>query len=38
MIPESLTVKQVRNTIAAEMDTLKMMMEDQVDLEAALAA
>ena len=38
MIPESLTVKQVRNTIAAEMETLKAMMESEVDMEAALAA
>ena len=38
MVPESLVLRQIRDTITAEMDTLKMMMENEVDLEAALAA
>ena len=38
VVPESLVVWQIRDTIAAEMDTLKAMMESEVDLEAALAA
>lgn len=38
VVPTSLMVRWIGNTVQQEMDTLKMMMEDEVDLEAALAA
>jgi len=38
ILPEALVVRQIRATIESEMDTLKTMMENEVDLEAALAA
>jgi uncharacterized membrane protein len=38
ILPQSLLVNRVENTIVQEMETLKMMMESNVDLEAALAA
>jgi hypothetical protein len=37
LMPQALLVRWVRDTIVQEMDTLKMMMESDVDLEAALA-
>lgn len=38
ILPLSLMLRQVENTITSEMETLKTMMENEVDLEAALAA
>ena len=38
VVPEALVVRQVRSTIESEMEMLKTMMENEVDLEAALAA
>jgi uncharacterized membrane protein len=38
IVPKSLFARWVQNTIGQEMETLKMMMENDVDLEAALAA
>jgi uncharacterized membrane protein len=37
VLPKSLLRQWTQNTISQEMDTLKMMMENEVDLEAALA-
>lgn len=38
VLPESLVARQIKDTVASEMDTLKLMMEAGVDMEAALAA
>jgi hypothetical protein len=38
IIPQGLVVRWIEDTISSEMATLKMMMENEVDMEAALAA